>query len=379
MARVTAPSSSATSARTTASSGISAKLLHVRDHGGAALGEHAQQRGRGLARGGIAEVHDDVRGFHVRGQRGQRNAAGDDRPLAHPEATRPASRPAVRGSATGPTSSKRSDGEVHRRPRNRPRRGLDPLLAGEQAEAADHEARRRDPQARRARRPRPRPPPRAPPASAGEPRPARPASRRRSRAPWPRCARPRARDTATGKRNSGYAYGSRSPMVFRCAATTRLRRAGIGWPPPPPCTPPRPRGGVAQRRAGGIGRVRARGLGVQEHGRPRVVQDEVVEDEQPGDLRQRAGRRTRARGRSPSGGWRDRTAARGGDRRATTPGCTPTRRGDARRGPPPVVMEDVDLVTAGQQREHLGRVVGDARRRGGSGEQKARRATTVGR
>ncbi len=34
------------------------------------------------------------------------------------------------------------------------------------------------------------------------------------------------RDTATGSWNSGYAYGNRSPIVFRCAPTSRPACAG---------------------------------------------------------------------------------------------------------------------------------------------------------
>ena len=44
-----------------------------------ALGEHAQQRGRGLAGGRIAEMGDDVRELDVGGQLGEGDAAGDDR------------------------------------------------------------------------------------------------------------------------------------------------------------------------------------------------------------------------------------------------------------------------------------------------------------
>ena len=60
-------------------------VLEVGHDGRAALREHAQERRRGLARGGVAQVGHDVRRLDVGGEIRERHAAGHDREVARAE------------------------------------------------------------------------------------------------------------------------------------------------------------------------------------------------------------------------------------------------------------------------------------------------------
>ena len=113
-------------------------MLEVGDDGRPALGEHAQQRRRGLAGGGVAEVDDDVGRLDVGGELAERHAAGHDRRARARRAARGARRGGA-GSGTGPDEQEAEPRVAHGRPRHRAGHGLDPLLRREQAEDADHD------------------------------------------------------------------------------------------------------------------------------------------------------------------------------------------------------------------------------------------------
>ena len=120
----------------TASAGMSARCSRSRDDRWPALGQHAQQRGRGLAGRGIPQVHHQIGRVDVGGEIGERHPPRDDASLEEPE---PGEDALDRIAARLRTQQQSDAGQVRARARDGSRERLDPLLGREEPEGSDDE------------------------------------------------------------------------------------------------------------------------------------------------------------------------------------------------------------------------------------------------
>ena len=258
-------------------------VLEVGHHGRAALCEHAQERRRGLSRAGVAQVGHDVRRLDVRGQIRERHAAGHDREVAR-------ARPLQVGfeaAGVGYRADEQQPNPVvpRRRPRHRASHGLDPLLAGQQAEDAhDHrvvappEARPQRAHGRRVdRRGRDRH------RDAGHLSPGQLRADRLGHEGVVDGDRPRGLD---GDAEEGVGVRQQVPHGAQVGLEEPLAAAGVRvLELSPPCVE-RGASGLTESRARRLPAPREHRLGLEELRRPRVVQHEIVEHEQSRHPRQ---------------------------------------------------------------------------------------------
>ena len=299
----------------------------------------------------------DVRRLHVGGQVREAHATGDDRPGGETDPIEhPRERPRVGHRAHEQESDPR---HVDGGSRDRPGDGLDLLFRGEQAEAAHDEIVGRDAEARAQRGGRPRG---DGGGGHGHGHPGRDGVRNLAphRVRHERVVHrghARGLDGETEERiRVGQQRPHRPELRFEEAGgPVRVAVAQLGSV--------RLEGGTGRLLPGAVGRV-LRGGRVEDHPRPRVMEHEVVEDEQAREPGQQVVEEVVL---GPVAHLVDRRVV------GALPMAVEQRRRpvEAYRGGQAAGLdfllrvEDVDLVAGREQREHVGRVVGDARARGG--------------